>query len=244
MPAEPDVRIFNSPQELFCGSAEKFCELGNRAITAHGRFTVALSGGSTPRGLHQELATNFASKLAWDKVFFFWGDDRHVPPDSPDSNYRMANETLLSKLSIAPDHIFRIPGELPDANAAALQYEETLRKFFKSEPGAFPHFDFILLGMGPDGHTASLFPGTAGLEETKRWVIANWVEKLKTFRLTFTYPLLNHAASVMFLVSGDEKAEMVRKALKDPAADLPCQKVRPIDGERMWYLDKGAAVKV
>ncbi len=244
MPAGPHVRILNSPQELFHGAAEQFCELGNIAIAARGRFTVALSGGSTPRGLHQELATNFASKLAWDKVFFFWGDDRHVPPDSPDSNYRMANETLLSKLSITPDHVFRIPAELPDANTAAQQYEETLRKFFQSESGAFPRFNFILLGMGDDGHTASLFPGTAGLEEKKRWVIANWVEKLKTFRLTFTYPLLNRAASVMFLVSGDEKAEMVRKALKDPAADLPCQRVRPIDGELMWYLDKGAAVKL
>jgi 6-phosphogluconolactonase len=244
MPAEPKVEIFGSPQELFRAAAEKFCTLGSEAIKTHGRFSVALSGGSTPRGLHQELVTHFASRLDWNKVFFFWGDERHVPPDSSDSNYRMAKETLLSKLPIPRENIFRVLSELPDARQAAAKYEQALQQFFHPEPDSFPKFDFILLGMGPDGHTASLFPGTAALQEKDHLVVANWVEKLNTFRITFTYPVLNSAACIMFLVNGDEKAEMVRRALKDSAANLPCQKVRPDDGALLWYLDKGAALKL
>jgi len=244
MAAKPHVEIFGSPQELFHAAAEKFCGLGSSAIKDQGKFTVALSGGSTPRGLHQELATHFASRLDWSKVFFFWGDERHVPPDSPESNYRMAKETLLSKLPIPPENIFRVPSELPDARQAAARYEQKLQQFFHLKPDAFPRFDFILLGMGPDGHTASLFPGTAALQEKDHLVVANWVDKLNTFRITFTYPVLNNGACVMFLVSGDEKGEMVRRALKDPTANLPCQKVLPVDGELLWYLDKGAALKL
>jgi 6-phosphogluconolactonase len=243
MPSEPQVEVFGSPQELFAATAKKFCSVGSSAIKDHGRFTVALSGGSTPRGLHQELVTHFSSQQ-WDKVFFFWGDERHVPPDSSDSNYRMAKETLLSKLPIPPENIFRVPSELPDARQAAAKYEQTIQEFFHLGPDSFPRFDFILLGMGPDGHTASLFPGTAALREKDHLVVANWVEKLNAFRITFTYPVLNNAACVMFLVSGDEKAEMVRRALKDPGANLPCQKVRPIDGELLWYLDKGAGLRL
>lgn len=244
MPSKPKVKILDSPQELFHAAAEKFCTVGSRDIQEHGRFTVALSGGSTPRGLHQELATSFSSRLQWEKVFFFWGDERNVPPDHPDSNYRMANETLLSKLPVPAENIFRIPAELPDAREAAKRYEQTLEKFFRPKADSFPKFDFILLGMGPDGHTASLFPGTAALEEKDRFVVANWIEKLNTFRITFTYPVLNTAQSMMFLVSGDEKAGMVQKALKDPSANLPCQRVHPVNGELVWYLDKGAAAKL
>jgi len=244
MASEPPIRVFASPQELFRASAAKFCAVGSAAIRARGKFSVALSGGSTPRGLHHELATDFSSKLPWDKVFFFWGDERHVPPDSSDSNYRMAKETLLSKLPVPAANIFRIPSELADAKEAAKKYEHTLEKFFAPAADACPRFDFILLGMGPDGHTASLFPGTAALEEKDRLVAANWVEKLNTFRITLTFPVLNSAASVMFLVSGDEKAEMARRALKEPAANLPCQRVRLEKGELLWYLDKGAAVKL
>jgi 6-phosphogluconolactonase len=244
MPSQPQVRVLGSPQELFHAAAEKFCALGPDAIKKHGRFSVALSGGSTPRGMHQELVTNFSSCLPWDKVFFFWGDERHVPPDSSDSNYRMAHETLLSKLPIPSKNIFRVPSELPDAREAARKYAESVQKFFDPPPNSFPRFDFILLGMGPDGHTASLFPGTAALQDQDNFVVANWVEKLNTFRITFTYPVLDNAVSVMFLVSGDEKAEMVRRALKDSSANLPCQRVHPGNGELVWYLDKGAAVKL
>jgi 6-phosphogluconolactonase len=244
MPSAPQIKVFDSPQELFRGAAEKFCEVGSSCIREHGRFTVALSGGSTPRGLHQELVTRFSTQLNWNDVFFFWGDDRHVPPDNADSNYRMANETLLSKLAIPQDQLFRIATELPDAGEAARRYEQTIRDFFRSTAGSFPRFDFVLLGMGPDGHTASLFPGTTALKENQHFVVANWVEQIKAFRITFTYPVLNNAASVMFLVSGDEKADMVRKALKEPEANLPCQGVRPNNGELLWFLDNGAATKL
>jgi 6-phosphogluconolactonase len=156
----------------------------------------------------------------------------------------MAKETLLSKLPIPTDNVFRMPGELPDANQGAALYEQTLREFFHPAPGQFPRFDFILLGLGSDGHTASLFPGTKALEEKHRFAVGNWVEEHSTWRITLTYPLLNNAANVMFLVEGSGKAEIVRKALKDPAANLPCQSVRPENGELMWYLDQGAAAKL
>ena len=243
MAAEPQVRTFASPGHLSRAAAERFCSIGEQAIRDRGRFTVALSGGSTPRGMHEELVRSFATQLSWKDVFFFWSDERHVPPTDSDSNYRMADETLLSKLPVPADHIFRVPAEMPDAGEAALAYEQTLQSFFR--PAAvFPRFDLILLGMGPDGHTASLFPGTTALDENKHWVVANWVEKFSTFRITFTYPVLDHAANVMFLVCGADKATMVGRALKDPAANLPCQGVRPEDGELMWFLDQAAAAKL
>ena len=244
MPAEPQVRIFASGEHLSRAAAERFCQVGSQAIRDRGRFTVALSGGSTPRGLHEELVRNFSTQLSWKDVFFFWSDERHVPPTDSDSNYRMAEETLLSKLPIPADHIFRVPAEMPDAGEAAQSYEQTIHDFFHTPAGSFPRFDLVLLGMGPDGHTASLFPGTTALEEKQHWVVANWVEKFSTFRITFTYPLLNHAASVMFLVTGADKATMVGRALKDPTANLPCQGVRPVDGELNWFLDQAAAAKL
>jgi 6-phosphogluconolactonase len=243
MAAERQVRVFPSSKELFRAASETFCALGTQAIAARGRYTVALSGGSTPRGLHEALVAGFASELPWENVFFFWGDERHVPPDFPESNYRMAKETLLSRLPIPGEHIFRMAGELPDANQAALLYEQILHEFFQPG-GELPRFDFILLGMGPDGHTVSLFPGTKALAERQRWVAGNWVEQHTTFRITLTYPVLNNAANLMFLINGSNKAGMVRTALKDPAAKLPCQGVQPVNGELMWYLDEGAAAKL
>ena len=244
MSSPSQIRVFPSQEELFRAAADVFCRIGSQAIREHGRYTVALSGGSTPRGLHQELVTNFSKQLPWDKVFFFWGDERHVPPDFPESNFRMAKETLLSKLPIPTDNVFRMSGDLPDANQAAGIYEQTLREFFRPPSGQFPRLDFILLGIGSDGHTASLFPGTKALEENQHFVVGNWVEQHSTWRITFTYPLLNNAANVMFLVEGSGKAEIVRKALKDPSANLPCQRVRPESGELMWFLDQGAAARL
>lgn len=240
----PQVRVFSSADELFRAAAETFCTIGSQAIRERGRFTVALSGGSTPRGLHRELASTFADRLPWDKVFFFWGDERHVPPDFPESNYRMARETLLSQLPIPADHIFRMGGEVPDTEQAARRYEDVLREILRTPSGEFPRLDFILLGIGGDGHTASLFPGTKALEEKTRGVVGNWVEQHSTFRITFTYPLLNNAANVMFLIEGSGKAEIVRKALKDAAANLPCQGVKPANGDLMWYLDQAAGAKL
>src|SRR5258708_16815897 len=162
--SEPQVRVLASPERLFRAAAERFCYIGSQAIRDRGRFAVALSGGSTPRGLHEELGANFSSQLPWQNVFFFWSDERHVAPADPESNYRMAGETLLSQLPIPPNHIFRIPAEMPDAGEAAQVYEQTLQDFFQSAPGSFPRFDLVLLGMGPDGHTASLFPASTALQ--------------------------------------------------------------------------------
>lgn len=244
MSSDPQVRVFPNTAELFRGSAEAFCDFGETAIREHGRYTVALSGGSTPRGLHEQLATTFKSRLPWDKVYFFWGDERHVPPDFPESNFRMAKETLLSKLSIPAEHIIRMPGEIPDANQGAGLYEESLREFFRTTPGHFPRFDFILLGIGPEGHTASLFPETKALEEKQHAVVGNYVAVHSTWRITCTYPVLNNGANVMFLVDGAGKADIVRTALKDSSANLPCQGVRPASGRLMWYLDQAAGSKL
>lgn len=244
MPSEPQVRVLPSDEELFRASAEKFCEIGKQAIRERGRYTVALSGGSTPKGLHHELATTFAKELPWDTVFFFWGDERHVPPDFPESNFRMAKETLLSRLPIPAEHVFRMRGELPDANQAAALYEQWLREFFHPAAGQVPQIDFILLGIGPEGHTASLFPDTKALEEKQHLVVGNYVAVHSTWRITCTYPVLNHGANVMFLVNGASKADIVRTALKDPSANLPCQGVKPVSGNLMWYLDKAAGAKL
>jgi 6-phosphogluconolactonase len=176
-------------------------------------------------------------------MYFFWSDERHVPPDDPESNYRMAEEAILSKIPVAAGNVFRVPAENPDAAAAAEAYEQTLRKFFAVEAGQVPRFDLILLGMGPDGHTASLFPETAALREKSRLVVANRVEKLKTSRITFTLPLLNAARCVAFLVSGTDKASALHEVLEGNAQgeQYPAKLVQPGDGKLIWFLDRAAA---
>jgi 6-phosphogluconolactonase len=243
MPASTELRILTAPQELFAAAADEVLRAAAAAVAARGRFTIALSGGSTPKSLFNLLATNARNTMPWDRTFFFWGDERHVPPTDPDSNYRMADEAMLSKIPVAAANIFRIETENPDAAAAAAAYEKTLQNFFSLVPGEFPRFDLILLGMGPDGHTASLFPGTAGLQEKSRLVIANWVEKLKTHRLSFTFPVLNAAACVAFLVSGTDKAPALHAVLESdaPGEQYPAKQVHPTDGKLIWLLDRAAA---
>ena len=243
MTSSVEIRTLATPQDLSAAAAEEVGRAANEAVAERGRFTIALSGGSTPRNLHTLLAANARTSLPWDHTFFFWGDERHVPPDDPESNYRMADETLLSKIPVAPAHVFRIPAENPDAAAAAEAYEQTLRKFFALEPGQFPRFDLILLGMGPDGHTASLFPGTAALEEKSHLVVANWVEKFKTCRITLTLPVLNAARCVVFLVSGTDKAPALHAVLQsdEPGEQYPAKLVRPTDGKLIWLVDRAAA---
>ncbi|MFY9979529.1 MAG: 6-phosphogluconolactonase, partial [Candidatus Sulfotelmatobacter sp.] len=184
-----------------------------------------------------------SSTLPWERMFFFFGDERHVPPDDLESNFRMANESLLSKVPIPAGNIFRVPSENPDASAAAEAYEKSLRSFFGLQPGEFPRFDLILLGMGPDGHTASLFPETAALQEKSRLVVANWVEKLKTHRITVTLPVINAARRVLFLVSGTDKAAALHEVLegKQPAEKYPSKLVRPTNGKLIWLVDRAAA---
>jgi len=242
MVAPREVRILDSPEDLFRTAVDEFVRLATDAVRDRGKFSVALSGGSTPKTLYQRLAVLPAGTVPWDKTYFFWGDERHVPVDHPDSNYRMAFEALLSKVPVPRENIFRVHSEAADANAAAHAYEQTIRSFFQLKAGEFPRFDLILLGTGPDGHTASLFPGSAGLEEKNRLAIANWVEKFQTERLTFTMPVLNHARNVIFLASGHEKAAVLKQILEeDVTPPLPSQLVRPADGRLLWLVDRAAA---
>jgi 6-phosphogluconolactonase len=243
MSAPPDIRKLTTPQELFQAAAEEVVRAANQAVAQRGRFTIALSGGSTPKNLYTLLATNARTSLPWDRMNFFWSDERHVPPEDQESNYRMAEEAMLSKVPVAAGNVFRVPTENPDAAAAAEAYEQTLRKFFAVEAEQVPRFDLILLGMGPDGHTASLFPETTALRERSRLVVANWVEKLKTSRITFTLPLLNAADCVAFLVSGTDKASVLHDVLEGngPGEQYPAKLVRPADGKLIWFLDRAAA---
>ena len=232
------------PVELFEAAAAEFAGLARDAVARSGRFTVALAGGSTPRSLYSLLASGEYSKLPWNRTFFFWGDERHVPPDHPDSNYRMASEAMLTKIPVPASNIFRVRAENKDADAAARDYEQDIRQFFQLRPGEFPRFDLVLLGTGPDGHTASLFPGSAALTESSRLVVANWVEKFKTYRITFTFPVLNHAACVIFLVSGPEKAHAVGQVFAAGPDAPPAERVRPVQGRLLWLLDKAAATEL
>lgn len=238
------IRVSTTPQELFATAAEEVVQCANQAVAERGRFTIALSGGSTPKSLYNLLATNALNTLPWDRMFFFWGDERHVPPTDAESNYRMVNEAMLSKVPVSAANVFRVPTENPDAAAAAEAYEKTLRKVFQIGEHEVPRFDLILLGLGPDGHTASLFPGTAALREKARIFVANWVEKLKTHRLTLTLPVLNAGRTVAFLVSGTDKATVLRTVLEDSSASgeqYPAKLVKPSDGELIWFLDRAAA---
>lgn len=238
-----EIRTLLTPQELFEDAAEEVVAATNDAVEERGRFSIALSGGATPKSLYNLLATNARNTLPWDKMFFFWGDERHVGPSDPESNYRMANEVMLSKVAVPPANIFRVPSENPDAAAVAEAYEQSLRNFFSLQPGQFPTFDLILLGLGPDGHTASLFPGTAALEEKSRLVVANWVEKFKTHRITLTLPVLSAARLVTFLVSGTDKAPALAAVLEGdaPGNQYPAKLVRPKDGKLLWLIDRAAA---
>jgi len=238
------IEVLAHAADLFHAAAKEFVDAARAAIGAQGRFTVALSGGSTPKALYSLLASNYAD-FAWNRVFLFFGDERHVPPTDPESNYRMVNESLLTKIAIPGENVFRVQAENPDANAAALDYESQLRRFFALKPTEFPRFDLILLGLGPDGHTASLFPDSAALDERSRLVVSNWVAKFNTYRITFTFPVLNRAAEAMFLASGSDKAEMVHQVLEGKnTPSLPAQRVEPSDGKLLWMLDEAAAAKL
>jgi len=234
------MQIFADPKELARGAAEMFVARGVEAIAQRGTFMVALSGGSTPKLLYQLLADPnelFRDRVPWAETHFFWSDERHVAPDHPDSNYRMTNEAMLAHVPVPPDKIHRIHGANPNAAQAASDYERTLIDVTQSQ---LPRLDLILLGLGTDGHTASIFPGSEVLHETSRLVAAPWVEKLKTYRITMTLPLLNNAATVLFLVTGAEKAEIVREALEGPK-QYPAQYVNPTNGQLVWLLDKDGA---
>lgn len=239
------VRFVADEAALYRQAAEEFVRTAAKAVREHGRFAVALSGGTTPAGLYAALAAEARLRGAvdWERTQVFWGDERQVPPDHQDSNYRMAREVLLSKVPIPEANVHRIPGEIPDAAEAALRYEEELRETLGLAAHELPRFDLVLLGLGADGHTASLFPGTEALREKQRAVVANWVDTLRAWRITLTVPAINRARSVMFLVCGDDKAEAVKSVLEGPrnSEPLPARLIRPESRRMLWFLDRPAA---
>jgi len=240
-----EIRIFADVGELFRAAAGEFLRLAEEAVRSKGLFTVCLSGGSTPRRLYSLLGEDpeWKIRIPWGAAHFFWSDERHVPPDDPESNFRMTWETMLSKVPVLPANIHRIPGELPDADRAAHEYDGVLRELFKLGDGQFPRFDLALLGMGADGHTASLFPGSGALHEERRMVVSNRVERLATERITMTAPVLNNAGNVIFLVLGEDKAPALKAVLEGPRQPdpLPAQMIQPAHGSLLWLVDRHAA---
>jgi 6-phosphogluconolactonase len=244
--AKFDIRVVVNAEELSLKAAEEFVHRAEEAVQARGIFTIALAGGSTPKSLYTLLASNTASfreQVPWNKVHFFWGDERHVPPDHPDSNYRMVQERLLSQVPVPPENVHRIFTENPDPGKAADEYEQVLQDFFELREEKLPRFDLVLLGMGPDGHTASLFPGSNTIHEQTHLVAAPWVEKQNTYRVTLTPPVLNNALCAIFLVSGSEKSKTLQAVLEgDPEPErFPAQIIRPKQGTLLWLVDQAAA---
>ena len=231
------IRVHNDYEELSRAAAELFAEQARLCTEARGRFCVALSGGETPRRAYELLAaTPWREQVPWPQLEVFWGDERCVPVTDPASNQGMARRTFLDRLPIPTSRIHPMAGEGEPA-AAATAYERELEGLFGPE---LPRFDLILLGLGGDGHTASLFPGSAALEERERRVVPAQVSGQPFSRLTLTLPVLNAARLVVFLVSGAAKAEILRRVLRSPESELPASRVRPNDGEALWLVDRAA----
>ncbi|HZO80191.1 MAG TPA: 6-phosphogluconolactonase [Candidatus Binataceae bacterium] len=240
--AEPQLIILDDAQALYVHAAEEIVHFAGEAICTHGEFNLCLSGGSTPAATYELLAERFRLSVDWKEVQFFWGDERCVPPDDPASNFGMANRTMLSRLGLRPDQVHRIRGERPPEEAARA-YEEEIRSCLGLGEGEFPRFNLILLGLGHNVHTASLFPGSPALHERERIAVAVEVDAPQPRRVTLTAPAINNAARVMFLVAGAEKAQAVKNALEGPRDPdrFPAQLVAPDDGEVIWMLDRDAA---
>lgn len=238
------IKIFPNIEELNNFAAEKFVEIAHEAIENRGKFTILLAGGSTPKSLYRLLSSEkFKDKIEWSKVFFFFGDERNVSLDDAESNFRMAHENLFAPLEINVNNLFPwlIGSETPEITAEIYQGE--IKRFFNLGENEFPRFDLILLGMGNDGHTASLFPFTKALHEKNKIAVENYVEKLNATRLTLTFPTINNARNIIFLVSGEEKAETLREVLEGEfqAEKLPSQNVKPENGNLFWLLDENVA---
>jgi 6-phosphogluconolactonase len=249
------ILVYSDIGALAESAADHIAAWIGQHVASHGRFALALSGGSTPRALYERLAAGpRRDKIPWDKVHVFWGDERAVPPDHPESSYRLAQETLLAKAPVPPANVHRLRGEADDLEAAAAEYEQTLRDYFdlpaSAAAAAWPRLDLALLGMGPDGHTASLFPGSPALDESEKWAVATPAapREPRVPRLTLTLPVLNHAAQVIFLVTGAAKADMARDVLggSEAGRGLPAARVHvhPPDGSMIWMLDEAAASRL
>jgi 6-phosphogluconolactonase len=242
--AEREIVILPDAAAIARRGADEFLRCANEAVAQKGSFAVALSGGSTPRVLNSLLADDPALRrnVPWPKIHFFFGDERHVPPDSPDSNFRMANETLFSKGLVKPEQITRIKGEYANTEKAALEYEQALRAYFKLKDGEYPRFDLVFLGMGDEGHTLSLFPGTSALHASNRIVVRNWVGKFYTERITLTAAAANQANRLIFMVTRSDKAPALKAVLEGPYEpdQLPAQFIRPVNGKLLWLIDQAA----
>ena len=239
------VVIYPDTNTLSHEAAQYIVRLANEAIVSHGRFSIALSGGSTPRVLYGLLGDEpYRNQINWSQVEIFWSDERCVPPDSSDSNYQLAQEVLFSKLSISASQIHRMPADKPDRDAASLEYTQEMQRAFGTD--GIPSFDLLQLGMGPEGNTASLFPHQPSLHEQQRLVMPVNVPKPPPPRLTFTPPLLNAAKHVLFLVTGSDKADAVQAVLEGgyQPEEYPAQIVRPPHGDVTWMLDTAAAGKL
>jgi 6-phosphogluconolactonase len=242
---EREIKVFADAASMAADAAQRFVTLAREAIADHGRFRVALSGGSTPKLLHQILASKYHDDVDWGLVEVFWGDERFVAPDHPDSCYLMARETLLDHVPIPAANIYIMPtvGDTPEASANS--YGETLKSVFGED---VPRFDLIFLGMGPDGHTASLFPHQPEVVNPSDALVAPVFDSPKPppTRLTLTYRVLNNAAQVVFLVGGADKADTVREVLfgEPNSAEYPSQAVKPSNGHLAWLLDNAAAAKI
>jgi len=244
-PAQRDIRILADSAAITRRAADEFIKSASESVAQHGVFNVAFAGGSTPKSLYSLLADDpsYRDKIAWEKMRVFFGDERHVPPDHSDSNFRMASEALFSKGLLKPEQIARIKGEYPDTEKAALEYEQVLRAYFQVKDGEYPRFDLVLLGMGDEGHTLSLFPGTKALHPGGRIVVRNWVGKFFTERVTITAETANHANRVMFMITRADKAPALKAVLEGPyePEQLPAQFIQPMSGNALWLIDRDAA---
>ena len=250
MPGKLKVEYFVEPDAaaLAARAARQFVEVTEAAVAARGRARIAISGGSTPKaafGLLADPAQPWLKRMPWDKIELFWVDERCVPPDHADSNYRMTREAMLDHVPLKPEQVHRMEGEL-DPETAAARYESTLRNGFRLEGAETPRFDLVQLGMGPDGHTASLFPHTAALHELGRLAVANHVQNKDAWRVTLTWPVINQGASVFFLIGGADKAHVLSEVMTGPrdVERLPSQLISPAGGILTLLLDKAAAAEL
>jgi len=238
-----DLHLVENNEEVASDVADFFIRSAGEATDRP--FRVALSGGSTPRTLYRRLtSTRCADRVKWPQVEFYFSDERCVPPDHPESNFKLANETLFEPLSIKAGQVFRIEGEAEQPDLAARRYEKTIRQQFSSPSPAWPRFDLILLGLGDDGHTASLFPNSGALDEKARAVVSSESPRGVLHRITFTAPLINHAHRIVFMVTGAQKAPAIHAVLEDDtvnARQYPAKLIRPIEGRLIWALDRAAA---
>jgi len=241
--ANADVRILQDAAAIAKRAAEEFIKSASAAAKANGSFSVCLAGGATPKALYSLLVSDpLRGQLPWDKMQLFFGDERHVEPTHPDSNFRMALEAMISKAPLKPEQVHRIKGENPDTEQAAREYEQVLRSHFHLAAGGASRFDLVLLGMGNEGHTLSLFPGTKALRDNGRLVVRNWVGKLFAERITLTAPAVNNAALVIFMVAGADKALALKAVLEGPyePEQLPAQLINPKNGNLLWLVDAAA----